>query len=160
MRAVLTLWMLFGTLLLSTTLAAAEPDYQFDQPEQSQRFHRLLDQFRCPKCQNTNLSGSDAPIAADLRQHIYQLMNEGRSDREIEEYLVERYGEFVLYKPRAQGSNWLLWLAPAGLLLAGLGYVALLIARRRPQAVPTAELSSDERARLDQLLKRSEEPPG
>lgn len=159
MRLAHPLVLLLGWLLLATVTHAVEPDYHFDQPEQAQRFHRLLDQFRCPKCQNTNLSGSDAPIAADLREHIYRQMNEGRSDSEIENSLVDRYGEFVLYKPRVQGSNWLLWLAPGILLLGGLGYVGWLIAKRAPRAAPTAALDSEERARLDRLLQQQEPPP-
>ena len=102
-------------------LAATPVDiYQFDSAEQESRYRALIDEFRCPKCLNTNLSGSDAPIAQDLRRTIHRLLvTDGRSDQEIRDFLQERYGDFVLYRPPVQKNTYLLWVAPLVLLLIG-----------------------------------------
>ncbi|MEC8060686.1 MAG: cytochrome c-type biogenesis protein, partial [Pseudomonadota bacterium] len=71
----------------------------FESEQQQRRYKALIDEFRCPKCLNTNLSGSDAPIAQDLRRSVYRLVQEGRSDQQIRDFLQQRYGDFVLYKP-------------------------------------------------------------
>jgi len=93
------------------------------------RFRALVSQLRCVMCQNQSLADSNAQIAHDLRREVLGLMREGRSDAEIEQFLVARYGEFVLYRPRVEAKTWLLWFGPALLLLAG-GFVVARIVRR------------------------------
>jgi len=103
---------------------------EFRDRAEERRFHELTTELRCVMCQNQSLADSDAPIAHDLRREVFKLMREGRSDAEIKTFLVERYGEFVLYRPPFSGANLLLWLAPAGVLLAG-AVVLVVVVRRR-----------------------------
>ena len=79
-------------------------------------YRALIEEFRCPKCQNQNLAGSDAPIAQDLKQKTYELVKDGRSDAEIRQYMYERYGDFISYKPPVRPSTWILWFFPPLLL--------------------------------------------
>ena len=105
------------------------------------RFHALTAELRCVMCQNQSLADSNAQIAVDLRREVLSLMREGRSDTEIRDHLVARYGEFVLYRPRLHGATWLLWFGP---LLFVLGGVAALVAvlrrgRARTEAAATPD---------------------
>ncbi len=122
-------------------------------PELEERYRELIDVLRCPKCQNQNLADSNSPIAADLRAQVRNLLEEGKSDEEIINYLVERYGEFVRYRPAVKENTLVLWFGPVALLVAG-GLVLFFVVRlyRRPRTAPDAPLSADERARLDTLL--------
>ena len=129
-----------GTLLAMLTALAVGPaaaqavrnvqPLEFRDAAEEQRFHDLTVELRCVMCQNQSLADSDAPIAHDLRQEVFDLMREGRSDDEIKTFLVERYGEFVLYRPRFGGGTLLLWLGPVMVLLGGIAVVAVVIRRR------------------------------
>lgn len=110
---------------------------EFRDAAEERRFHDLTVELRCVMCQNQSLADSDAPIAHDLRREVFNLMREGRSDAEIKAFLVERYGEFVLYRPRFGGNTLLLWLGPALVLLGGIVIVAVVV-RRRDSANRTA----------------------
>ena len=103
---------------------------EFRDRAEEQRFHDLTLELRCVMCQNQSLADSDAPIAHDLRREVFNLMREGRSDAEIKEFLVQRYGEFVLYRPQFGGSTLLLWLGSGLVLLAGAVVVAVVVRRR------------------------------
>ncbi len=118
-------------------------------PAQAGRYQQLIEQYRCPKCQNANLAGSDAPIAQDLKHKILLMVVAGQSDAEIRDYLVSRYGEFISYQPVVKPATWLLWFLPPLLLSLG-GLLWLLRTRRR--VVPSMPLSVEERDRLQQLL--------
>src|SRR5690625_4639181 len=83
--------------------------YEFDNEVDRKRYVSFIEEMRCPKCQNQNLSGSDSPIAADLRRELYFLIQDGRSDMEIVDFMVERYGEYILYRPRLSSATGLLW---------------------------------------------------
>jgi cytochrome c-type biogenesis protein CcmH len=123
--------------------------FSFENPEQEHRYQALTEEFRCPKCLNTNLAGSDAPIAADLRAAIHRLIVEGKSDDDIRTYLHDRYGDFVLYNPPLRTGTALLWFAPAALIVIGLIVIGVMVSRRRGA---TTLLSDAEQARLTQLL--------
>lgn len=116
--------------------AVAQVPQQFDDPEMEARFAALTEELRCLVCQNQNLADSDAPLAHDLRQEIHEMMVAGRSDEEIKAFLVDRYGDFVLYRPPVKGNTLLLWLMPAILLFGG--GVTLVIAVRRRRRLPMA----------------------
>ncbi|WP_425602211.1 cytochrome c-type biogenesis protein [Luteimonas aquatica] len=103
---------------------------QFRDAAEEQRLHALALELRCVMCQNQSLADSNAPIAHDLRREVLKLMREGRSDAQIKDYLVERYGEFVLYKPDVEPATWLLWFGPGLLLLAGAAVVYRIVRRR------------------------------
>lgn len=109
--------------------------YPFDNEVEELRFHSLLNELRCPKCQNQSLADSDAPIAYDLRGKVYELLQDGKSDQEIRDYLINRYGEFITYRPALKGSNWLLWLGPAFLLLFSLFMAFRVVSRANSIAV-------------------------
>lgn len=89
----------------------------FETDSERDRYSRLIEEFRCPQCLNTNLAGSDAPIAIDLRRTVFTLIREGKTDQEIRTYLRERYGDFILFKPRFTPATWLLWGTPVVVLL-------------------------------------------
>lgn len=122
--------------------------YEFDNAEQEARYRALIAELRCPKCLNTNLAGSDAPIAQDLRRTVYRLITEdGMSDAEILAFLQSRYGDFVLYDPPFRPDTWILWLGPALFLL--LGVLVLWRMLRQP---PRPALSGDEAEKLRTIL--------
>jgi len=108
----------------------------FQTPAEEQRFHALVSELRCVQCQNQSLADSNAQIAQDLRREVLALMQQGRSDGQIKDFLVQRYGEFVLYRPPFAAHTWLLWLAPAFMTLAG-ALVIIRIAQRRTRALDT-----------------------
>ncbi len=131
--------------------------YEFESARQEARYKDLIAEFRCPKCLNTNLSGSDAPIARDLRRAVHGLVLEGLDDDAIRAHLQARYGDFVLYDPPMRTDTMLLWLVPIGLLIAAAAAIASM-ARRRA----VAPLEEEDRARVERLLGEradSESPP-
>ena len=103
----------------------------FNTPAEEARFHDLTLQLRCVMCQNQSLADSHALIALQLRREVLDLMRQGRSDDEIKAFLVQRYGEFVLYKPRLEERTWLLWAGPIVILLFGAGLLTVSMRRRR-----------------------------
>jgi cytochrome c-type biogenesis protein CcmH len=111
----------------------------FESAEQEERFNRLTLELRCLVCQNQNLADSDAPLAHDLREEIHEMMLAGQSDEEIKTFLVERYGDFVLYKPPVKGNTLVLWAAPILLLLMGGVVVAVVVRRQSALAQSTNE---------------------
>ncbi len=126
--------------------------FQFVTEEQQQRFRQLSDELRCPMCQNTNLTGSTGGVAEDLRREIYRMIMEGLTDQEIEQFMFERYGDFIFYRPRLRADTFLLWFGPLIFLLIG-GFVAYGIFRRA-KALSETEISFDElqREKLNELL--------
>jgi cytochrome c-type biogenesis protein CcmH len=119
---------------VSLVAAAMEPmDYRDAADEQ--RFRALTEELRCVMCQNQSLADSNAMIAHDLRVEILRLMHEGKTDRQIKDYLVERYTDFVLYKPEVKPMTWLLWFGPGLLIIGGLAKIFLIV-RNRSRRVP------------------------
>ena len=112
---------------------------QFTDTAEERRFHDLVAELRCVMCQNQSLADSDAQIAHDLRREVLELMQSGRSDDEIKDFLVARYGEFVLYRPELKSNTWLLWFGPALVLLAGGVAVVLAVRRRGARVGPEDE---------------------
>lgn len=143
-------------LALTGVARAAIDTYEFKDESERERFRVLTEELRCPKCQNQNIADSNAPIATDLRREIFRMLEEGKGDDEIVDFLVARYGDFVRYKPPVNGRTLLLWYGPAGLLVGGLLVLGVIVLRRRrvENAPEDALLSSDERARLDALLNQ------
>jgi len=121
---------------------AIEP-MPFANHAQELRFQHLTQQLRCPMCQNETLADSNAPIARDLRNQIFQMMQQGRSDDEIKQYLVARYSNFVLYDPPLTSGTWLLWFGPLLILLGGAGAVLVVIRKRNRGAAVAPEASTD-----------------
>lgn len=144
-------WLLVAAM---SARAAAIEELSFADEDQRARYQALIAELRCPMCLNANLAGSDAPIAADLRAEIHSQILEGKSDEEILEFLVERYGEFILYRPRLSAGTAVLWFGPPLLLLGGFFILRrMLVSNRQRAATESAELSSAEQQQLDQLLR-------
>jgi len=140
------------TLMLLPVAAYAVIDgykYPFESAEDAARFEQLAEDLRCPKCQNQNLADSNAPVAEDLRDKVYELMQNGDSDEEIVEYLVDRYGDFVRYKPPFRFDTVLLWGGPVLLLLFGI--ILLVYIRRQQTTSAPQTLSETELRRLDEI---------
>ena len=137
MLALCALLALATVPLQAMAQANADPaPLQFTDTAEERRFHDLVAELRCVMCQNQSLADSDAQIAHDLRREVLELMQSGRSDDEIKDFLVARYGEFVLYRPELKSNTWLLWFGPALVLLAGGVAVILAVRRRGARMVP------------------------
>jgi cytochrome c-type biogenesis protein CcmH len=108
---------------------------EFETRAQQERYQALLRELRCTVCQNESLAESRAELARDMRLRIHQMMREGASDAEIKDFLVSRYGDFVLYRPPFQRNTWILWLGPGVILIAG-GVALAILVRRRARALP------------------------
>lgn len=145
-------------LLVSVTAHAAIDTYTFKDEAERERYRTLTEELRCPKCQNQNIADSNAPIAMDLREEIFRMLEEGKSNDQIVDYLVERYGDFVRYNPPVNTTTLLLWYGPAGLLMLGFAVLAvILVRRRRADTAPGARTLSDaERQRLATLLDKKD----
>lgn len=147
---------LFLALLASPVFAVVDL-HEFDNESQRLRYLSFSEELRCPKCQNQNLSGSNSPIASDLRRELHRLLIAGKTDEEIIDFMVSRYGEYVLYRPRMQGATWALWLAPGILLLAGLLILFFVLQnRRKTQVVVDVELTDQQKNQLAALLAKRE----
>ena len=115
---------------LASPALAIDTDKAFDDPQLQARYEHIIEEVRCLKCQNQSIKDSNAFLAGDLRREIRRMLAEGKTDDEIYDFLVARYGEFALYRPRMSGKTLVLWIAPIVLLLAG-GFVLVNILRRR-----------------------------
>jgi cytochrome c-type biogenesis protein CcmH len=151
-----------AAIVLGVSLAgvahAAIDTYEFANDRDRERFRELTKELRCPKCQNQDIADSNAPIAADLRKEIFRMLGEGKDNQQIIDFMVDRYGDFVRYKPALTSKTAVLWFGPAGLLLGGVVIIGVIIRRRRVQRTDTPDtLSLDERKRLDQLLDKDKE---
>jgi cytochrome c-type biogenesis protein CcmH len=152
--SIISMWLrlIMGVVLCGSAVSWATIDaYQFDNQGQELRYQALIGELRCPKCQNQNLAGSDAPIAKDLKDRTYQLLQDGKTDSEIRDYMVDRYGDFISYKPPVRGSTYVLWFGPFALLVV---VVVVLVWRRKKVTPPATHLNAEEAARLANLLKR------
>jgi len=141
-------------VLMAGTLQARFEVHSFDDPQQEARYKHLIAELRCLVCQNQNLADSNAELAQDLRQKTYEMIRAGSTDEDIINYMVARYGEFVLYRPALNTKTLLLWVGPFVILLFGLLVLVLFI--RRQRTAPVA-ISDEERARARALLEEKDE---
>jgi cytochrome c-type biogenesis protein CcmH len=150
---------LAASLLLALAASGARAftleEFRFDNPAQEQEFRELTGKLRCLVCQNESLAASQADVAQDLRVKVYGMMKEGQDQDAIVAFLVDRYGDFVLYEPPFKPSTYLLWIGP--FLLVALGGLFLLRALMRKKTEPEQDLSAAEHARIDQLLAAGED---
>ena len=143
---------------MASVAQAAIDTYEFANDAERERFRELTKELRCPKCQNQDIADSNAPIAADLRKEIFRMLGEGQDNQQIIDFMVDRYGDFVRYKPALTGKTALLWFGPAGLLLGGVVIIAVIVRRRRAERTDSPNtLSAEERQRLDHLLEKDPE---
>ena len=147
---------ILGASLVGMANAAIDT-YEFKDEGERARFRTLTEELRCPKCQNQNIADSNAPIATDLRREIFRMLEEGQSNAQIVDFLVLRYGDFVLYKPPVNARTYLLWYGPFALLGLGALGLGVLVLRRRKGGKNSvqAALSVNERERLSALLQQN-----
>lgn len=149
---------LIASLLLIFPLlsSAAIDTYEFEDEATRERFRQLTFELRCPKCQNQNLQDSNSPIASDLRNEVYRMLREGNGNDEIIDFMVARYGDFVLYRPPVNQMTYLLWYGPFGLLIIGLIVMWLISGKRkrkdRDEENLEQKLSDEESQRLKDIL--------
>lgn len=148
------LYFVFSLLLITQpAYAATLADYTFDDPQQDEDFRLVISEMRCLVCQNESLAGSNAELAVDLRNEIYDMMKAGQKKDDIISFMVARYGDFVLYDPPVKPSTYPLWFGP--ILLFMIGAVVLYRNLRKKSVSRETELSAEEQQRLDNLLKNS-----
>jgi len=147
------IFLLAVAIIVGVNQASASPveTFEFRDEVTKIRFQALSKELRCPKCQNQNLADSNSPIAQDLRKELYELLQQGKADSEIVDFMVNRYGEFVLYRPRVSGLTYILWFGPAVLILLGI-IVVIVVVRRKPVDKKTLALSVEQQDKLKKLL--------
>lgn len=118
------------SILMVTSSYAIDSEEAFKDPEMQARYERIISEVRCLKCQNQSIKDSNVFLASDLRREIRRLLTEGKTDAQIADFLVERYGEFALYRPRMSGKTLILWIAPFLLVLLG-GFAIVRVVRHR-----------------------------
>lgn len=143
----------FASLAASALAQEAAP--LAEDPAVEQRLIHIATELRCLVCQNESLAGSQAPLAQDLRREVRGLIKEGKSDDEVKDFLVSRYGDFVLYRPQVKPATYVLWAGPFILLIVGIGVLVNYL-RRRNREVVDAPLSEEERRRAEALLKENQ----
>jgi cytochrome c-type biogenesis protein CcmH len=144
------------TLLCFSVFATEQaPTLSFSDPVMEKRYQSLIKELRCPKCQNQNLADSNSQIAVDLRNEVYTMLAQGKADMEITSYMVERYGEFVLYRPKVNELTYVLWFGPAVILLIGV-IIVVLIARKKSATKNELALSAEQQQKLNDILKEKE----
>lgn len=147
------------SLLLANMAVASTAVVEFSDESLRIRYQQLVQELRCPRCQNQNLADSNSPISEDLRAQVHRLLEQGMTDREIKDYLKSRYSEFILYRPEVNQNTWLLWVAPVLFLLFGLWVLYRLYFNRASSDMPLEpndQLSSVDQQRLDQLLRNKD----
>ncbi len=158
MKRLFMLLSLISVFMIGHVSATPVDTYKFKSEVNQKRGISLARSLRCPQCQNQDLVDSNSPVAHDLRLQVYKMVDEGRSDTEIINYMTQRYGDFVLYNPRLDGKTYLLWWGPLGLLIIGaiVGGIFIRQQRIKKEEKPEA-LSSDEKAAIDKLLAESQD---
>ena len=151
MRAVFLL--LICLISTSTLYASTLADYKFDDPAKEEDFRSLIGEMRCLVCQNESLAGSNADLAVDLRNEIYEMMKAGQSKTDVVNFMVQRYGDFVLYSPPVKPSTYPIWFGPLFLFLLG-AYLLTRALKKKRQSQETT-LSEEEQQRLESLLNQT-----
>jgi cytochrome c-type biogenesis protein CcmH len=144
-------WLLLFILLVPCLAGAEEARPLADNPQAEARLKHLAVELRCLVCQNQTLADSNAPLAEDLRREVREMIAKDMSDKDIIEFLVTRYGDFILYRPPLKATTTLLWVGPFVLLIAGVAALVLAL-RRRQKKLTDVSLSEEERSRVAQLL--------
>ena len=125
--------------------------YQFENSAQEQQFRQLIAELRCPKCQNQNISDSDADLSKDLKDRVHQLILAGKNNREITAYMVERYGNFITYRPPVEPATYFLWFGPV--LIAMLVAAGLIVSKLTSGGKSAAKVTDGQQEKVDRLLQ-------
>ncbi|GGE58695.1 cytochrome c biogenesis protein [Streptosporangium jomthongense] len=143
---------LLATMASGMSFADVSAVYGFESRSEEQRYQELISELRCPKCQNQNIADSNSPISKDMRNVVYQMMLDGASNEEIVDSLVDRFGEFVKYKPDLDRRTFILWATPAIAVLGGLLVVVGVVVRSRRSGKAGPELTAEEQERAERML--------
>jgi cytochrome c-type biogenesis protein CcmH len=154
LKALRGIAMIAMLVFTANTTAIVFEQRDFDNAEQLERYKILIYELRCLVCQNQNLADSNAELASDLRREVHRMILEGMNNDQIVEFMVARYGDFVLYRPPLKAKTVLLWTGPFVLGIGGVVLLLLQLRRRRTQRAAPIPLSDDERASLDALLEK------
>ncbi|CAH8185352.1 Cytochrome c-type biogenesis protein CcmH [Vibrio aestuarianus] len=145
---------ILASLALVLSVQAAIEVYEFDNTQQEQQFKDLSNTLRCPKCQNNTIGDSNAALAQDLRHKVYEMTKQGKSEQEIVDYMIARYGNFVTYNPPFTVATSILWLGPLAVVVFGFGFIVLRTRRSKASVTEQAEnWDAQKEARLKQLLE-------
>lgn len=143
-------------LLLFVYKAHAEIEYRdFKQPEQEQAYQTLISELRCLVCQNQTIADSNADLAKDLRRQVYEMLQQGKSRQDIVDFMTDRYGDFVMYKPALKLKTMLLWLGPVLFLVIGLATVWVL--RSKTSTSEDQSLTKEQQAKLNSILEKGDD---
>jgi len=153
MRRLVVIAMLAALLLMPFHAFAVQPDEILKDPALEARARTLSQELRCMVCQNQSIDDSDAPLARDLRLLVRERLQKGDSDKQVLDFLVDRYGNFVLLKPPVEPQTLLLWAVSPLMLIIGIGALVVMARRRRSLALEAGALSADEQRRLDAIVK-------
>ena len=151
-------WLILLTLLMAVPAMARIEIHSFDDPAKERTYKKLIDELRCLVCQNQNLADSNAELAQDLRRQTYEMVESGATQQEVIDYMVQRYGDFVLYRPPLKNSTLLLWVGPFIILAVGVIVLILFIRRRSREQTP--QLSGSEHERAASLLEQNDTDSG
>ena len=146
---------LLTSLLLSVSAQAAIDAYKFDDPNKEKIYHELTDELRCLVCQNQNIAGSNAELAVDMRRKTYEMVSAGQSKQQVADYMADRYGDFVLYKPPFKASTAVLWIGPFIILAVSI-WLMLRVIRNRREEHETASVSGEQLAEAARLLNKED----
>jgi cytochrome c-type biogenesis protein CcmH len=144
-----------SSLLLSISAQAAIDAYKFDDPQKEKIYHELTDELRCLVCQNQNIAGSNAELAVDMRRKTYEMVSAGQSKQQVADYMADRYGDFVLYKPPFKASTAVLWIGPFIILAVSI-WLMLRVIRNRREEHETASVSGEQLAEAARLLNKED----
>ena len=153
-KSILASTILFFFILSAQATIVA---FKFDDADKEARFKQFSEELRCLVCQNQSLADSNAELAMDLRRELYKMIQNDATDDEIVSFMVDRYGDFVLYKPPVKPTTWLLWFGPFFLVMIGL-IILFRVIRSTGKQIDT-ELNAEEQKRLDALLEHEKEEP-
>lgn len=148
-------YLMWALLVFASSAFASENQYQFSSKDNEQLFRELTHELRCPKCQNQNIADSDAVVAKDLRDKVLELVEQGNSKDEVVDYMIDRYGYFVHYKPPVTPLTLLLWVLPLGFVL--VGFVIIVIRQKTTKQSSANSWSQEDENNLNSLIAKYEE---
>jgi len=142
--------------VVSVTVMAAVEYRKFDDPQQEQAYQNLTNELRCLVCQNQTIADSNADLAKDLRRQVYEMLQQGKSQQEIVDFMTQRYGDFVMYRPPLKPKTIILWVGPAVFIVIGL-VVLVIISRKKAAGAQSVVLTEHEEKRIRQLLEQEDD---
>lgn len=146
-------WLIAMALVISMPVHAAVEYHPFDDPKQEEAYQTLISELRCLVCQNQTIADSNADLAKDLRNQVYEMLQQGKTEQDVVAFMTERYGDFVLYRPAFNFKTGLLWLGPALFLFVGI-LVVYLVARGKKSVRESVVLDAEQQRQLDDILQK------